>query len=61
VSYVPLRATSYHDLALYGRLATLASRRIELVEIKMTVEAHAFVQSVLGFETVHVFICRVGR
>ena len=57
---VPLGATGYHDLALNGRLAALAPGREELVEVEMAVEAQAFVETVFGFETVHVFKCGVG-
>jgi hypothetical protein len=61
VTHMPLSATSNNDLALNGRLAALAPRREEFVEVEMAVEAHALVHAVLGFEALHVFVCWVRR
>jgi hypothetical protein len=60
VADVPLSAARDDDLALDGRLAALAAGREELVEVEVAVEAQAFVDAVLGFETLHVFVGRVG-
>jgi hypothetical protein len=60
VTHMPLSATCHDDLALDGRLAALAAGREELVEVEVAVEAQAFVDAVLGFETLHVFVGRVG-
>lgn len=57
VSDVPLRAACDNNLALDGRLAALAARREQLVEVKVAEEALGFVEAVVGFQAQHV----VGR
>jgi hypothetical protein len=60
VADMPLGAARDDDLALDGRLAALAAGREELMEVEVAVEAHAFVDAVLGFETLHVFVRGMG-
>ena len=43
VADVPLGPTRHHDLALDGRVAALAARAEELVEVEVAVEARALV------------------
>lgn len=51
---MPFRTTRYNDFAFDGRLAALASRREELVEVEMAVEAWRFVCAVIVLEARHV-------
>lgn len=54
VASVPFRAARDDDLALNGRLARLAPRREELVEVEVAEETLAFVCAVFSFEARHV-------
>jgi hypothetical protein len=51
---MPLRTARNNDLAFDRRLAALASRREEFVEIKMAEEAWGFVRAVVVLEARHV-------
>jgi hypothetical protein len=56
---VPLGAARDDDFALDGRLARLAARGEELVEVERAEEALRRVRPVFGFEARHVVGCRV--
>jgi hypothetical protein len=60
VTSMPFRTASNDNLALNGRLAALAARGEELVEVEMAVEAWRFVCAVVMLETRHVVGGGVG-
>lgn len=60
VTGVPFGAASDNDLAFNGRLAALAARGEELVEIKVAVETCGFVGAVVILEARHVVGCGVS-
>jgi hypothetical protein len=53
---MPLGPTRHHNLAFNRRLAALAARRKQFVEVEVAEEAHVFVEAVFLLQAHHVVV-----
>jgi hypothetical protein len=59
MAHVPLGAACHDDFPLYGRLAALASRAKQLMEVQMTKEPWALIMAIFRFQAQHILISRM--